>query len=221
MGVNQVLFEVPAEIQAGLDAGSLIQWGGVVRDTAGRIVKHLKPLSVTKNSNNAALKLRRAEELTNTSNKLVDSTSSKKGLLVGGGIVATVAIGVLIHHIVKKKRKKAEYVDVPKCIVDFNNHLMTYVKEIRSSSVTEVSIENVLSDLEEIKKRQEEGLIDGDFSYNNAEALLNMVKEYTKKLVEANNQALPPDVKFNNDKIVDLQNYLKIQKNVFKNKRSA
>jgi len=221
MGVTQVVFDIPRDIQAGLNAGTFIQWGGVVRDTAGKIVKHLKPLPVMKDSNNAVKVISKADKLTQSGGKMVDSLKGKKSLIVGTAVVVTATVGGIVYHFVKKKRKKREYVDVPKCIVDFNNHLMSYIQEIRSSSVTEASIERVLISLDVIKKQQEDGLIDGDFSYNNAEALLNMIKEYTEKLVKANNQTMPANTTLKNDKIVDLQTYLKIQKNVFKNNRSA
>ena len=220
MGVSQVLFDIPKEIQDGLDAGTLIQWGGIIRDTAGKIVKHLKALPVTKDSSSAVKVVSKADQLTNSHGKLIDSLKGKKGIVIGVAVV-TITVGGVIYSIVKKKRKKKEYVDVPKYIVDFNNHLMTYVQEIRDSNVKEKTIERVLSSLEVIKEKQEKGLLDGDFSYNNAEALLNMIKEYTEKLVEANNQSMPDTVELKNDKIVDLQTYLKIQKNVFRNNRSA
>lgn len=48
MPIEQVVFEIPAEIKVGLSNGSLIRRGGVVRDPAGRIVKHLKEISPSK-----------------------------------------------------------------------------------------------------------------------------------------------------------------------------
>ncbi len=39
--IQQVAFEVPAEIAVGLATGKYVQWGGVVRDGAGHIVRHL------------------------------------------------------------------------------------------------------------------------------------------------------------------------------------
>ena len=35
MGVAQVEFDIPQTIQEGIKSGSLIRYGGVVRDTAG------------------------------------------------------------------------------------------------------------------------------------------------------------------------------------------
>jgi len=42
-----------------------------------------------------------------------------------------------------------------------------------------------------------------------------MIKDYTEKLVQANNLEMPSDIEIKNDKIIDLQTYLNIQKQVF------
>lgn len=51
--IQQVAFEVPAKIAVKLATGELIQYGGVVRDLSGRIVKHLKPANVADGTNAA------------------------------------------------------------------------------------------------------------------------------------------------------------------------
>lgn len=44
MSVTQVTFDIPPLIQQGLQNGTLVRYGGVVRDTAGHIVTHLKEI---------------------------------------------------------------------------------------------------------------------------------------------------------------------------------
>lgn len=51
--IQQVAFKMPTEIAAGILAGKYVQYGGVVRDGAGRIVKHLKPADVSDGANKA------------------------------------------------------------------------------------------------------------------------------------------------------------------------
>lgn len=48
MPIAQVVFEIPGEIKVGLANGSLIRHGGVVRDSAGHIVKHLEEIFPSK-----------------------------------------------------------------------------------------------------------------------------------------------------------------------------
>ena len=45
--IQQVAFDVPKEIALGLASGEYVQYGGVVRDAAGHIVKHLEPVNVS------------------------------------------------------------------------------------------------------------------------------------------------------------------------------
>ena len=46
MPVQQIAFDIPPLIASKLLTGEYIQWGGIVRDQAGRIVKHLKPVQI-------------------------------------------------------------------------------------------------------------------------------------------------------------------------------
>lgn len=51
--IQQVAFEVPAGIALDIASGKYVQWGGVVRDNAGRIVCLLKPADVQNGANKA------------------------------------------------------------------------------------------------------------------------------------------------------------------------
>ena len=51
--IQQVAFDVPKEIALGLASGEYVQYGGVVRDAAGHIVKHLEPADVSNDANKA------------------------------------------------------------------------------------------------------------------------------------------------------------------------
>lgn len=53
MAVAQITFEIPLEIQKGIDEGTLIRFGGVVRNQAGQIVRHLMEIPVSKVDSNA------------------------------------------------------------------------------------------------------------------------------------------------------------------------
>lgn len=99
--IQQVAFEVPAEIAVKLAMGELIQYGGVVRDLSGRIVKHLKPADVADSANAAKQVAVRALAVAKENKKLA------VGALVVAGVAAVggAAYGVVSHI---KHRKALE-----------------------------------------------------------------------------------------------------------------
>lgn len=200
MTIKQVAFEIPAVIQAGLDSGTFIRYGGVVRDQGGHIVAHLKEV-VLENDN-----------IKEGFQKVLAFAKSHKIILIG--TVVTVAAAAGITYIMVKK-KDHEEVKVPKCIVDFNKAFMEYMDSIRVNSMSEDKIDKVIISLKRIKQLQTEGSIDIDFSIENANLLLNMVKEYTIKFAQANSFDLGYVAPSTEDKLCDLQYYLSIQKQVF------
>ena len=51
--ITQSTFVIPPEIEAGLRSGDLIQFGGIVRNQLGHIVKHLKEVPLPAADENA------------------------------------------------------------------------------------------------------------------------------------------------------------------------
>lgn len=47
--IVQPTFFIPPEIEIGLIAGELVRHGGVIRDSAGRLVVHLKEIATPEN----------------------------------------------------------------------------------------------------------------------------------------------------------------------------
>ena len=211
MGNTQVAFDIPPAIQKGIDAGTLIRYGGVVRDQAGHIVKHLKEVKVVKSAENVQKAVPAVQESGNALGKIVQVAKKNKYAIIGTAVAFVVA-GITY---VVMKNKKGEKVVVPKCVADFNSALMTYVDAIRKKKVTEAHIDNVLSALDQIKENQSKGYIEGDFSFENAELLIKMIRDYTVALAEANNYEITDNIEIRNDNIIDLQTYLNIQKKVF------
>lgn len=211
MGITQVAFDIPPAIQKGIDAGTLIRYGGVVRDQAGHIVKHLKEVQVVKSAENVQKAVPAVQESGNVLGKIVQVAKKNKYAIIGTAVAFVVA-GITY---VVMKNKKGEKVIVPKCVADFNSALMTYVDAIRKKKVTEAHIDNVLSALDQIKENQSKGYIEGDFSFENAELLIKMIRDYTVALAEANNYEITDNIEIRNDNIIDLQTYLNIQKKVF------
>ena len=200
MAVEQITFEIPPVIQQGIDNGTLIRFGGVVRNKAGHIVKHLKETSVSKADNNAS------------KNQIMEFAKKNKYFLIGTVIVTAVAAGVTYVVI---RNKKNEDVKIPKCVADFNESFLEYVESIRNGAVNEEKIDRVLIALEEIKKNHENGNINITFSIENVSLLLVMVRKYTIKFAEANAFEMVEDDCDKENEIGSLQHYLKIQKEVF------
>lgn len=162
MVITQIAFEIPLEIQAGIDAGALLRFGGIIRDRAGHIVKHLEEVSILEADNSAG-----------------ESTI----VLIIGTAIAAIAAGV-IYVVVKNKKNKEER--IPKCVADFNESFAEYVDSIKMGAVSEEKIDKVMTVLEEIKRNQEKETITITFSAENISLLLGMVRDYTMKFAEAN-----------------------------------
>lgn len=199
MAITQIAFKIPPEIQAGIDAGALLRFGGVVRDRAGHIVKHLEEVSMPEADNSAG------------ENTVVQFAKKNKYFIIGIAIAA-IAAGV-IYVVAKNKKNKEER--IPKCVADFNESFAEYVDSIKMGAVSEKKIDKVMIALEEIKRNQEKETITITFSVENISLLLGMVRDYTMKFAEANSfETLEEDIK-EYDEIDGLQHYLKIQKQIF------
>lgn len=200
MAVAQITFEIPLEIQKGIDEGTLIRFGGVVRNQAGQIVKHLREIPVSKVDSNAI------------GSKIMGFAKRNKYFLIGTVIVTALTVGVTY---VVVRNKKNEEVKIPKCVVDFNEAFTEYVNSIRKGNVNEEKIEKVMIALEELKMNQENGNINITFSIENTNMLLSMVSNYTIKFAEANSSEIPEADIDKENEINSLQHFLKIQKQIF------
>ena len=199
MEITQIAFKIPPEIQEGIDAGALLRFGGVIRDRAGHIVKHLEEVSIPEADNSAG------------ESTIVQFAKKNKYFIIGTAIAA-IAAGV-IYVVVKNKKNKEER--IPKCVADFNESFAEYVDSIKMGAVSEEKIDKVMTALEEIKRNQKKETITITFSAENISLLLGMVRDYTMKFAEANSfETLEEDIK-EYDEIDGLQHYLKIQKQIF------
>ncbi len=200
MAVEQIAFEIPPVIQKGIDDGVLIRVGGVVRNKAGQIIKHLEEVPIHKGDSNAS------------KNKIIEFAQKNKSFLIGTIIVTAITAGITY---VVVRNKKDEEVNIPKCVADFNEVFTEYIDSIRKGAINEEKIDKVMKALEEIKMNQKNGNISITFSVENANILLNIVSNYTIKFVEANLSEMPEDCFDKENQIDSLQHYLKIQKQIF------
>lgn len=199
MAVTQVAFDIPKEIQEGIDAGILLRFGGVVRDKAGHIVKHLTEVPIPE-----------ADE--SMGENIVIQFAKKNKYFIIGTAIAVVAAGV-IYVVAKNRRNKEE--KVPKCVVDFNVSFSEYVDLIKKGAVSEEKIDKVIAALEYIRESQEKEILSITFSVENVSLLLGMIRDYTIQFAEANSFEIQEDDAKQYDEIEGLQHYLKIQKQIF------
>lgn len=217
MSLIHVILDIPPEIQAGIDAGKYIRYDGVVRDLAGRMVVFLKEApDISKHVNYATEAMAAAAKSTETGKMVLGFAKSNKYVFIGGAVIATVAIGCSIAHFVKKNKKlKEETIDsIKQCELDFTNSLLAYVEAIRKSEVTEESIDKVLASLKKIEDYRDKGVLNDEFSYENAELVFQIIKGYTEELMKKDDLDMTSDIPLKNDKIIDLQTYLNMQKKV-------
>jgi len=141
--IVQPIFHVPLDIEVGLLSGEFIRYGGVVRDTAGRLVTHLKEIptpetAVAEASKRAALSLK------------------NPWVVVGVGVLTLVAVGGGVVLALKQRKKDAEPV-VPECVKKYTHSLRLYLDAIQSGTLDAQTIDRLLVDLEAVVAYGEEG----------------------------------------------------------------
>lgn len=125
--IQQVAFEVPAEIAVGLATGKYVQWGGVVRDGAGHIVRHLKPADVQNGANKALRIADQAVQLAKQNKKVAVAALAVAGIAaVGGGVYAGVT----------RVRRSKEDALRKKRMADFNSAFSEYLKALGDGELT-------------------------------------------------------------------------------------
>lgn len=142
--VIQVAFEVPQEIATGLSTGELVRYGGVVRDTGGRVVKHLDEIT-PKPSDDAANAIQQA-----ASNAMNFVKKNKKGTII---VLAVAAIGGIAYKTVKGSQKKALEKLQVEASERFNASLTAYIKALENENLTLTDIEGLqraIADFEDV-----------------------------------------------------------------------
>lgn len=87
MSIEQIAFVIPPKIEAGLAAGELFRYGGVVRNGAGHIVTHLKEVPSPKL--NKALAVTREFARANKATLIIGTAAT---VVVGGAAIAVTAV---------------------------------------------------------------------------------------------------------------------------------
>lgn len=165
-------FYVPPEIQAGLDAGELFRFGGVVRNGLGQIVKHLKELPATPEVQEAVAR------------RLAANLKHHKGVVV----LCLSAVGAAVGgraYVSARRRREAQV-----CVDRYEASLRCYLEALRASTLDAAAITRLIRDLDAVRSLARKGAITVDFSTEPSVTLINLVIDYTNQLAEANDSDL-------------------------------
>lgn len=188
MSIEQVAFEIPERIEAGLATGELVRYGGVVRDGAGHIVMHLKEIPTPQFDK--ALASARAF-----------AKANKTTLIVG--TAATFAIGGTAIAVTAMKRMKIDKADK-----QLQAAMSAYFKAIVAQDMNAKVIDELdrsLGELRALTGKPTTDLIDGD--------VLDSLIDYSRNFIVHNAPARLEQTE--TAQLVSLENYLAEQKKIF------
>jgi len=173
--VQQVAFEIPAEIAAGIATGELFQWGGIVRDGSGRIVKHLKQVDVADESNKAM----------QVAAQVMEDAKQNKRVAIGALIIAGfVAAGGLIYagvtHFKHKKEKKAR----KEVMGSFNAALSEYLAALSEGTLTVEKIDALDASIAALGDNEKGVTV--EIESEQFRELVKSVLDYTNRFSKAN-----------------------------------
>ena len=178
--IQQVAFEVPAEIAVGLASGKYVQWGGVVRDGAGHIVKHLKPADVQNGANKALRIADQAVQLAKQNKKVAIAALAVAGVAaVGGGIYAGMTH---VRHSKEDAMRKKQ-------MADFNSTFSEYLKALGDGELTIEMIDRLEGAITALNGGKEGFSV--EIKGEQFEDIVKSVRDYTERLSKANGEKAP------------------------------
>ncbi len=175
--IQQVAFEVPAEIAVGLATGKYVQWGGVVRDGAGHIVRHLKPADVQNGANKALRIAEQAVQLAKQNKKVTVAALAVAGVAaVGGGVYA--GVNRVRHSKEDALRKKR--------MADFSSAFSEYLKALGDGELTIEMIDRLEGAITALNGGKEGFTV--EIKGEQFEDIVKSVRDYTDRLSMANGE---------------------------------
>lgn len=170
----QVVYEIPDVIQAGLQSGILVQYGNIVRDLSGHIVKHLKMVPLKKEA---------AKTVLTKIKDFAKSVIKNPKLLLAALALIGVIIGII--SLINKFAKKGKNVEVPESVVIFNENLKKYLEALENGENNLEVLDNLIDSIEKFQDEDISQIVETnivDFTI-----LLKSIKKYTDDFAKANN----------------------------------
>lgn len=181
--IQQVAFDVPKEIALGLASGEYVQYGGVVRDAAGHIVKHLEPANVSNDVNKAIQVAAQAIQLAKENKKTAIGVLAVAGVAAAGG-----AVYAGVTHLQHKKEERARKTAMD----DFNAAFSEYLKALGNSELTVEKIDELENAISALSGSEKGCTI--EIESEQFKSLVKSVRDYTERLSKANSAKSPNDV---------------------------
>lgn len=173
--IQQVAFDIPKEIALGLASGEYVQYGGVVRDAAGHIVKHLEPADVSNDANKAMQVAAQAIQLAKENKKTAIGVLAVAGVAAAGG-----AVYAGVTHLQHKKEERAR-----KTAMDnFNAAFSEYLKALGNSELTVEKIDELENAISALSGSEKGCTI--EIESEQFKSLVKSVRDYTERLSKAN-----------------------------------
>ena len=196
MNVNLVLDDAT---YAGVKAG-IYELGGLVKNADNKRVKKHLPTVVDATKEGAA--------------KAIDMIREhKKGLLVIGGVlIVGGAVAGAVTYISQKDKIKAKK--------KFGETLEVYLNAAKEGTLTSNLIDDLLASIEIVSKFSKDGAVPVNLTSKQLYSLFNSIYDFTKRMADANNvttKGIKAPSKLSKSKILDLQNYLVMQKQILDN----
>lgn len=173
--IQQVAFEVPAEIAVGLASGKYVQWGGVVRDGAGHIVRHLKPADVQNGANKALRIANQAVQL---------AKQNKKDAIAALAVAGVAAVGGGVYAGVTRVRHSKEDAMRKKRMADFSSAFSEYLKALGEGELTIETIDRLEDAIAALNDGKEDFTV--EIQGEQFEDIVKSVRDYTDRLSKAN-----------------------------------
>lgn len=173
--IQQVAFDIPKEIALGLASGEYVQYGGVVRDAAGHIVKHLEPANVSNDVNKAIQVAAQAIQLAKENKKTAIGVLAVAGVAAAGG-----AVYAGVTHLQHKKEERARKTAMD----DFNAAFSEYLKALGNSELTVEKIDELENAISALSGSEKGCTI--EIESEQFKSLVKSVRDYTERLSKAN-----------------------------------
>ena len=204
MPVVQEAFYVPEDIMIKLLNGDCRRIGGVVRRANGpgngQLVKFLEPVDT-----------KVVEQAQGVGIRILNFVKKNKyGLIIGTAVgVGIVVVGGLIYNNVKNRE--------PEVMKQFRGSLFAYIDKIRGGNLDLETIEALMEALDQLKKHKNYEQFKIELSTEDLDVLVGKIYDYTIWLAENNQIELTEEERSKtNNSIINLQNYLRTQKRIFK-----
>ncbi|MQS07579.1 hypothetical protein [Streptomyces alkaliphilus] len=163
-------FYIPPKIEAGIASGKLTRHGGIVRNRAGQIVKHLKEVHPVANK----------EEMAQIAATLLKNPRVFIPIAILSAAIAGVAV-----YLTAKKHKQGSDPEMPEHIQICNASLAAYMEALHEERLDLDILDRLIAELDATKEHfSEEGDITLRFPPEHAETLVKIVVNYTRQLTE-------------------------------------